>query len=98
MLYLIRQNTLSKDGIINIKNVGPNNIKINEKLYNDILIYCIGYRTPNSVWPVHPIINNTKGYIEESNENKYLTLIPTDERKDNLKWYLEIWSKIKDLI
>ena len=24
------------------------------------------------------------GYIEKSNENKYLTLVPTDERKDTL--------------
>ena len=28
------------------------------------------------------------GYIEKSNENKYLTLVPTDERKDTLL----VWS------
>ena len=29
--------------IINIKNVDPNNIKIDEKSYKNILIYYIGY-------------------------------------------------------
>ena len=54
--------------------------------------------TPNSVKPLCFIINNTNGYIEESNENKYLTLIPTNENKDALKNYEEIWIKIKDFI
>ena len=31
--------------IINIKNFDPNNIKIDEKSYKDILIYYIGYVT-----------------------------------------------------
>ena len=31
--------------IINIKNFDPNNIKIDKKLYKDILIYYIGYMT-----------------------------------------------------
>ena len=31
--------------IINIKNFDPNNIKIDEKSYKDILIYFIGYAT-----------------------------------------------------
>ena len=33
------------DDIINIKNFDPNNIKINEKSYKNILIYNIGYVT-----------------------------------------------------
>ena len=31
------------DDIINIKNFDPNNIKIDEKSYKNILIYYIGY-------------------------------------------------------
>ena len=30
--------------------------------------------------------------------NKHLTLIPTDESKDTLKQYGELWSEIRDLI
>ena len=41
---------------------------------------------------LYPIINKINGYIDENkkwaqekiNENKYLTLVPTDERKDTL--------------
>lgn len=86
------------DGITNIKDLDANKIKIDEKSYTNILICYVGYVTPNSVKPLCFIINNTNGYIEESNENKYLTLIPTNENKDALKNYEEIWIKIKDFI
>ena len=33
------------DDIVNIKNFDPNNIKIDEKSYKNILIYYIGYMT-----------------------------------------------------
>ena len=32
------------------------------------------------------------------NGNKYLTLVPTNESKEKIKRYGELWSKIKDLI
>ena len=35
---------------------------------------------------------------EPRNRNKYLTLVSTDERKDTLLKYEELWSKIKDCI
>ena len=38
------------------------------------------------------------GHIKESNGNKYLTLVPTNEGKDTLKKYEELWNKIKDLV
>ena len=49
------------DDIINIKNFNPNNVKIDEKSYKNILIYYIGYVTIkdskyvkiNSVNPLH---------------------------------------------
>ena len=36
-------------------------------------------------------------YFKEINENKYLTLVPTNESKEKIKKY-EKWSRIKDLI
>ena len=36
------------------------------------------YVTPNCVKPLHLIINKINGYIEEDNENKYLTLAHAD--------------------
>ena len=38
------------------------------------------------------------GYFDEINENKYLTLVPTNENKEKIKKYEELWSKIRDLI
>ena len=36
------------------------------------------------------------GYFEEINENKHLTLVPTNESEK--KKYEELWIKIRDLI
>ena len=38
------------------------------------------------------------GYFEDINGSKYLTLVPTNERKDKIQRYEELWSKIRDLI
>ena len=59
----------------------------------NILIYHIEYMmgkdlsnvTINSISPFYLNINKINGYIEESNESRYLTLFPTDESKDTLK-------------
>ena len=71
--------------MINKRNLDLNKIKIDEKSYKNILIYCVGYMTPNSVKPLWLIINKINGYIEESNRNKYLALARVDKSKDTLK-------------
>ena len=38
------------------------------------------------------------GYFQEIIGNKYLTLIPTNERKEKIKKDEELWIKIRDLI
>ena len=73
--------------MINIRNLDLNKIKIDEKSYKNILIYCVGYMTPNNVKPLWLIINKINGYIEESNRNKYLALGRVDKSKDTLKKY-----------
>ena len=37
-------------------------------------------------------------YFEQTNGNKYLTLIPTNESKETIKTYEELWIKTRDLI
>ena len=44
------------------------------------------------------IFKEVNGYFEEINENKYLTLVPTNESKEKIKKYKELWIKIRDLI
>ena len=46
--------------------------------------------TPNSVKHLYLIINIANVYIKESNGNKYLALVATDESKHKLKKYEEI--------
>ena len=92
--------------ITNIKIFDLNNIKVDEKSYKNILIYCIGYVTIkdskyvkiNSVNPLYLIFGKANGYFEEINKNKYLTLVRTNESKEIIKKYEELWSKIRDLI
>ena len=94
------------DDIINIKDFDQNNIKIVEKSYKNIFIYYIGYVTIknltyvkiSSVNPLYLIFGKVNGYFEEIEENKCLTLVPTNESKEIIKKYEELWSKITDLI
>ena len=68
------------DDIINIKDIDPNNIKIDEKSYKNILIYYIGYVTikdlkyvkVNSVNFLYLTFSKVNVYFEEINGNKYI--------------------------
>ena len=51
-----------------------------------------------SVNPFYFIFGKVNGYFEEINRNKYLTLVPANERKEKRKKYKELWIKIRDLI
>ena len=92
--------------ILNIKNVDPNKIKIDEKSYNNIFIYYIEYVTIKdstfvkikSVNPLYLIINRINGYFEKIRENKHLARVLTDESKEIIEKYEELWSKVGDLI
>ena len=94
------------NNIIRITNFDPDKLKINKKSYKKIVIYYIGYVTIkdskyvkiNNVNFLHLIFNKVNGYFEEINGNKYLTLVPTNETKEKIKKYEELWSKIRDLI
>lgn len=86
------------DSMININNLDPNKMETEEKSYECILIYYTGYVAPNSVKPFYIITDNAKGYIIKSKGNKYLIILHSDERKNTLKMYGELWSRTKDLI
>ena len=66
--------------MINIKNLDLNLLRIDKKSCKNIDIYYIGYITTksisdyeniNSVNPLCLIVDETDGYIKQSNENKY---------------------------
>ena len=72
--------------IINVKLFHPNNIKIDERSYKNVLIYYTGcvtikylrYVKINSVNLLYLIFIKLNGYIEEINKIKYLKLVPTN--------------------
>ena len=51
-----------------------------------IFLKNISYKAANLVKLLYLIINKLNGYIEGSNEKKYLSLFATDESKDKLVW------------
>ena len=56
------------------------------------------YLKINSVNSLDFIFNKVNGYFEETNGNKYLTLVPINKTKEKLKKCENLWSKIRDLI
>ena len=77
--------------IIRIENFDVNNIKIDEKLYKNILIYYIRYVTikkDQNIYSVNPLylgFNKMNGCFGGINGNKYLTLVLTNESEDKIK-------------
>ena len=79
--------------MINIKSFDLNNIKLDEESYKNILIQYIGYVKMKdwkyikiySVNPLYLLFNKLNEYFEEINENKYLTLVPSNESKKKKK-------------
>ena len=48
--------------------------------------------------PLYLLINHASGYIEEKVVNKYLILDSTDENKESLNKYSDVWNGIKNKI
>ena len=44
------------------------------------------------------MFNKVNEYFDKISENRYLTFVPTNERKEKIKKYEEVWCKIRDLI
>ena len=76
------------------------------KSHTKIIIYYIEYVTIKdskyvkiySVNHLYFIFSKLNEYFEEIDKNKYLALVPTNERKEKIKKYEQLWSKIRDLI
>ena len=92
--------------MINIKNFYPILFKIDRKSHKDIGIYNIGYITIKkiddceTIYTVNPLllVNHAKRYLEEKGVNKYLIFDSTDENKELLKNYNNVWNGIKNKI
>ena len=93
--------------IINLKDSELKLLKIDKKSYKNISIYNFGYITIKkiddceniySANPLYLLINHATGYIKDEDENKYLIFDSTDENKELLKKYTDVWDGIKNEI
>ena len=93
--------------IIDLKDFDARLLKIDKKSYKNIGIYNIGYITIKkiddseniySVNPLYLLVNHASGYIEEKGVNKYLIFDSTDENKELLKKYNDVFNGIRDKI
>ena len=91
--------------MVDIKEFDSNLLKIDKKSYKDIGIYKIGYITIKeiddygniySVNPLYLTIPHASGFIEEKGVNKYLVFSSTDENKELLKKYKDVFNGIRD--
>ena len=87
--------------IINLKHFEPNLLKIDRKSHKNIGIYNIGYITIKKIGDYENIysvnllylrITRANGYIEEMEVNKYLAFDSTDENKESLKKYNDVFN------
>ena len=90
--------------MVNIEVFDPNLLKIDKKSYKNMDIYYIGYmaikkiddyENIHSVNPLYLMIGEVDGHIEEKNENKYLVFDSTDENREVLEKYTELWDGIR---
>ena len=93
--------------IINVKNFDPVLLKIDKISCKDIGIYNIGHITIKkiddcesicSVNPLYLRVDHVNGYIEEKEANKYLVFDSTDENKELLKKYNDVFNGIRNKI
>ena len=93
--------------IIDLKKFDARLLKVDKKSYKNIGIYNIGYITIKkiddceniySVNPLYLFVNHASGYIEEKGVNKYLIFDSTDENKELLKKYNDVFNGIRDKI
>ena len=93
--------------IIDLENFNSSLLKIDKKSYKDIGIYNIGYITIKkigdckNIYSVNPLslrITHASGYIEEKGVNKYLVFDSTDENKELIKKYNDVFNGIRDKI
>ena len=93
--------------IIDLKDFDARLLKIDKKSNKNIGIYNIGYITIKKIDDCEIIysvnflylrIDHVNGYIEEEGVNKYLVFDSTDENKELLKKYNDVFNEIRDKI
>ena len=77
---------------VNIFDFNSKRLNIKKEGRGEKCIYYINYNKN----PFYLVINDLKGYFEENNDNKYLTMI--FKSKSQKMMYTRIWEEIKKVI
>ena len=67
-------------------------------LLNLIVTNASGYIEEEDLNTLYLNIDHPSGYIKEKGVKKYLVLVSTDENKELLKKYSDVWNEIKNKI
>ena len=78
--------------VVNILDFNPKRLSIQKEGSGDTCIYHIDYNEDS----FYLVIDDLKGYFEENNNNKYLTMIFMS--KSQKMMYTRIWEEIKKVI
>ena len=82
-------------------------LKVNKKSYKTLAFITLDIsqlkniddcKETHSVNPLYLLIDNLNKYIEEKRVNKYLVFNSTDENKELLKKYNDVFNRIRDKI
>lgn len=84
--------------MINVKKIDQNKIRTDEKSKENILFSALDMRRSKTLATRQRKEWSLFTKKKEINGNKYLTLVSTDENKDTLNKYEELWGKVKGLI
>ena len=85
------------DDIVKLENFNLDNILINEKLHENILIYDISYKTLIDSKPLQIKFDKIDGIIRIYDETKYLTLFDTkkyDAIYGRIRYFISLKSSI----
>ena len=88
-LNIKNSNPYLYEKLFNILNFNPKKLNIQKEETDEIGIYYMDYDKN----PFYLVIDDLKGYLEENDDNKYLTMIFTS--KSQKMMYTRIWEILK---
>ena len=95
------KHNFSFNDMTNIKNVDLSLLDIDLVTFksSSVSIYDIKYiKDLNCSDSLYLVFNNLEAYVEESNANKYLVFISTNNNGNLVEKYTEVWNEIREHI
>ena len=87
--------------MIIIKDIDLDNILLDERSYQNILIYDVAYKTAYDAKTLHNIFDKEDGYIREYVGTKYVALFDSDEKIeryfDRIRYLIMLKSNVSDI-